>query len=611
MGLWLTVLAVLSATACSEDEAPPDPPPTEEPPPPTVNTKSYTNPLRATIPGGGLVENCPDPTIIRGQQPGDTAWYIYCTMDPLNAQDKDSEGKLKQHLIPTLKSMDLVEWTYAGDAFSAPPDWAQPGTDLWAPEIEYFGGKYHLYYSVVDTKAGGYAIGVATSEGPLGPWTHAAQPVVEPHEPPCCGGERRWTIDPEVITDAEGARYIYYGSYYGGVSVRRLSEDGLTSDPYTQVEVTVANRYEATSIIPHDGYYYLLASSTDCCVGPLTGYSVFAGRSRSPYGPFVDREGIRLTDARVGGTPVLGLNGNRWVGTGHTTVLTDSGGQQWLLYHAVDRDHPYLGTEPGQERFTQRFLLMDALDWVDGWPTVRGGLWASDTEQPAPATQPNEISRYKMVAAKEAEPGAAIASASDEFDGATLSGQWTWIRPPSANDFGLGQGGLRMNTQAADLHGGNNTASVLTEPVPSGDYLVETKLTLNLPPVSCCHNFVQAGLVIHGDDDHYVKLVHFSFWETRQIAFAKESPAPGPDLPFYGETFGGPATETVWLRIVRRAQGSQELYTAYSSINGTSWTRAGTWMHQLGPSARIGLVSMSGAGFTATFDYVRVYGLKE
>jgi arabinan endo-1,5-alpha-L-arabinosidase len=608
MGLWLTVCAVLSATGCSEEEKPSVPPP---PPAPTENTKSYTNPLRAVIPGGGTVDNCPDPTIIRGQQEGDTAWYVYCTMDPLNAQDTDGTGKLKQHLIPMLKSTDLVSWTYAGDAFTAPPDWAQPTTDLWAPEVEYFGGKYHLYYSVTDSKVGGYAIGVATSEGPLGPWTHAAKPAVEPHEPPCCANDRRWTIDPEILTTEDGARYIYYGSYFGGISVRRLSEDGLTSDPYTQVEVTVANRYEAATIIPRDGYYYLLASATDCCVGPLTGYSVFAGRSRSPTGPFVDREGIRLTDARVGGTPVLGLNGNRWVGTGHTTVLTDTGGQQWMLYHAVDRDQPYLGTAPGQSRFTRRFLMMDALDWVEGWPTVRGGQWASDTEQPAPASQANEVSRYKPVLAKEAEPGALIASASDEFDAPALSGQWTWVRPPSADGFGLEQGGFRMNTQAADLHGGSNSASVLTEAAPSGDFLVETKLTLNLPPVSCCHNFVQAGLVIHGDDDHYVKLVHFSNWETRQIAFAKEYPSPGPDLPFYGETFGGPAAETVWLRIVRRAQGGQELYTAYSSINGTAWSRAGTWMHQLGANARIGLVSMSGAGFAAHFDYVRVYGLKE
>ena len=31
--------------------------------------------------------------------------------------------------------------------------------------------------------------------------------------------------------------------------------------------------------------------------------------------------------------------------------------------------------------------------------------------------------------------------------------------------------------------------------------------------------------------------------------------------------------------------------------------------HQLGQAARIGLVAMGGAGFTALFDYVRVYEL--
>jgi arabinan endo-1,5-alpha-L-arabinosidase len=37
--------------------------------------------------------------------------------------------------------------------------------------------------------------------------------------------------------------------------------------------------------------------------------------------------------------------------------------------------------------------------------------------------------------------------------------------------------------------------------------------------------------------------------------------------------------------------------------------RGGVWTHQLGDSARIGLVSMGGASFVANFDYVRVYKL--
>lgn len=602
-GRWFGALFML-AMACTQAPSTQEP----SPQPPTLNDKSYTNPLKISVPGGGVVENCPDPTIIHGKQPGDESWYMYCTSDPLNDQDKDASGVYKQHLIATLKSADLVDWTYVGDALPALPGWAAANADIWAPEIEFFGNQYHLYFTATETLEGGSAIGVATSDSPTGPWTVTAKPVVEPHEAPCCGGSKRWVYDPEVLVTESGDKYIYYGSYYGGISVRKLSDDGLTSDPYSQVEVTVANRYEAASIIQHGDYYYLLGSSGDCCNGALTGYSVFAGRSKDPWGPFVDREGVRLTYNRVGGTPVLGLNGNRWVGPGHNGVFTDFGGQDWLVYHAVDRDNPYFAPPPSGERLIKRHVMMDPLDWVDGWPTVRGGAGASDTEQPAPAARSGEKSRYLAFPLGGPALGEMLTASSDEFTGSELGARWTWIRPPDTGGFAVENGALHFNTQAKDLHEDSNNASVLTEPAPAGNYVVETRLTLNLPPVSCCHNFVQAGIVIHGDDDHYVKLVHFSNWETRQIAFAKE--VGKENFPRYGETMGGPADETVWLRIVKRDVGGDEQYTAYSSRDDSTWSRAGTWTHKLGPAAKIGLVSMSGDGFTATFDYVRVYALK-
>ncbi|MDY7231017.1 family 43 glycosylhydrolase [Hyalangium rubrum] len=607
-------MLALLATACADDQlVPPPGPPVPEPEPElTLVAKSYTNPLQISIPSGGQVENCPDPTVIRGQTEGDTAWYMFCTADPLNDEDRDNADAYKEHLIPILKSDDLVDWTYVGDALAERPSWARPDSDIWAPEVVYFSNKYYLYYTVPDVLEGGSAIGVATSDSPVGPWTHSAKPAVEPHESPCCGDSRRWVFDPEVIVDAKGDKYIYYGSYFGGISVRKLSADGLTSDPFSQVEVAVSNRYEAPSVIQHGGYYYLLASATDCCKGPLTGYSVFAGRSKDPWGPFVDRDGVRLTTNRVGGTPVLGLNGNKWVGPGHNTIVTDFGGQDWILYHAIDRQRPYLAPMPNGDLPPRRQALMDALDWVDGWPVARGGFGASDTEQPAPAAQPGQKSRYQLVVARQDEPGAAIPSATDEFSGLTVGTQWGWVRAPVGPFAGVSEGQLHLNTQNADLFEGNNSAAILWQPAPSGNYLVETKLHMNLPPTSCCFNFVQAGLLIHSDDDNYVKLVHFSNWETRQIAFAKELGPVVPDrYPRYGETFGGPAGETVWLRIARRTQGDEELYTAYSSLDGTLWSRAGTWTHKFGEDARIGLVSMSGTGFTASFDYVRVYTLKD
>jgi arabinan endo-1,5-alpha-L-arabinosidase len=256
---------------------------------------------------------------------------------------------------------------------------------------------------------------------------------------------------------------------------------------------------------------------------------------------------------------------------------------------------------------------MDALDWVEEWPVVRGGQGASDAEQPAPAGNAEHAkSSYTMVLAKQDEPGAPIPAASDEFNGTEPGAQWSWVRPPPPDGFGLEEGSFRFNTQAADVFEDVDNASILWEQAPTGNYLVETKLKLNLPPEGCCHNFVQAGLLIHSDEDNYVKLIQYSYWDTRQVAFAKEVGPGGPArYPRYGETVGGPADETLWLRVARRTVGLEEYFTAYSSRDGTSWSRAGTWTHKLGTGARIGLVSQSGAGFVAHFDYVRVFELKD
>src|SRR5688572_25563275 len=180
----------------------------------------YTNPLPVHIPTGGMVESCADPSIIYGN---DGYWYMYCTTDPLNGNDKTGNN-FNFRLIPILRSSDLVNWTYMGDAFSARPGWVADDAGLWAPEIRYFNSQYYLYYTApwTDLPGGGSAIGVATSPGPLGPWTDSGGPVVEPHAPPCCPGDRRWVFDPEIV-HVGAVKYIFYGSYFGGISSRLLS----------------------------------------------------------------------------------------------------------------------------------------------------------------------------------------------------------------------------------------------------------------------------------------------------------------------------------------------------------------------------------------------------
>ncbi len=233
-----------------------------------ADADSYTNPLKPQVPGDGIVESCADPSIIRG---ADTFWYIYCTKDPLNDDDRNSAGEFNFRNMPILRSADLVNWTYAGDVFSTAnfPSWVEPTAGLFAPEIVFNNGKYYLYYTVTDTKPatsgapncnGDSAIGVATSTSPTGPWTAANTPVVEPRYNGAARefGSREcnffWTYDPEVNADETGQKYMFYGSYYGGIFARRLSTDYLTTDPASAVQITIANRYEGAEIVEYQGF---------------------------------------------------------------------------------------------------------------------------------------------------------------------------------------------------------------------------------------------------------------------------------------------------------------------------------------------------------------------
>jgi arabinan endo-1,5-alpha-L-arabinosidase len=557
----------------------------------------YANPLDLRLPGDAQAESCADPDVLQvpATGAGPATWYLYCTTDALT-DERDQSGALVFHTIPMYSSTDLTHWAYVGDAFPTQPAWVTGG--VWAPEISYRDGRYLLYYTASETRrpdgsaGGGSAIGVAVSDSPTGPFVDTGIAVVEP------AASGRWQFDAEVVT-TDDASYVYFG----GIFARQLAPDGLTSLPATETPIAIDNRYEGTVMVEHDGWWYFLGSATNCCNGPLTGYAVFAARSRSPLGPFVDRAGVSLLAGRVGGTPVLAQNGNRWVGTGHNTVFTDFSGQDWTIYHAVDSANPYYAGEVG---YTKRPALLDPLDWKDGWPVVRGGFGPSDEPQPGPAAQPGQVGAYEPEFLPPVRVGKRFAALTDNFGGKRLSGQWTWVRPEAA-EFTLDHSRLIWQTQAADLHPpAAPLASVLTEPAPAGDYVVDTRVTMSTPAEGCCQNYVQGGLVIYGDDGNYVKLASVSIVNTRQTEFGKNvSPVPA-GYPGYGNTVVGPAGASTWLRIVHR----DGLYTAYTSLDGRRWDTGGTWAHDLGATPRIGLVSLGGAGFTSSFDWVRVSALR-
>jgi arabinan endo-1,5-alpha-L-arabinosidase len=594
----ITLLLALPLIATAADTASP--------------TRAYHNPLTVRLASGEPAQNCADPAVLRDPRAETPTWYLYCTSDPVSKAERDPterDGGWNFRMIPIYRSTDLVHWDFVADAFSdRPAGLAAPTSGLWAPEPEYLNGRYYLYFTVTDVVdahspepgcGNDSAIGVATAESPAGPWRASTTPVVPPRRAgPGC--KFHWTFDPKVIED-EGRKYLYYGSYGGGIWVQRLSADGLRAEG-TPRQVGANGRYEGAEVKRRDGWWYLFASSTDCCNGPLTGYAVYVGRARSPEGPFLDRYGNDMAKGRAGGTPLLLQNGNRWVGVGHNTVFTDAAGQWWTIYHGVDVNDPFFSAK---DKLTRRLALLDRIDWLDGWPVAGGGHAPTDQAMPAPLTGDKvQGEAGPLVVPAMPVPRARLAW-QDDFRGAHLNPRWNWLRPRARDEWSLGRAGLVLPTQDADLYIDRNTASVLQAALPAGDYRIEAEIRLDAPE-DCCATAVQAGLVVMRDDDNYVKLVEMAREGLRQVEFAKEMAPVEQYHPRYGNTLAGTPGATTWLRLdVHREQG-RERYTAYSSQDGRSWVGGGTWVHRLGSEARLGLVAMGGAGRRATFVRVAV-----
>ena len=571
--------------------------------------QTYSNPLTLNLTGSLHGVSCADPAIYKDQSAGADTWYLYCTSDALYSGDPNP------HYISIYSSTDLVNWTYVRDAFTALPAWAKvSGASLWAPAIKYFNGQYYLYYAASATSlaGNGSAIGVGTSSSPAGPFVDAGSPVVAPQlATNCCSGAYRSTIDPDEIQDASGQRYILFGSFVGGLYVRKLSSDGLTSDAASEQQIAVDNRYEGGNWWVRDGYYYLFASSTNCCNGPLSGYSVYVGRATTPMGPYVDQAGIAMTAANPGGTPVLQMNGNSIVGPGGNVVFTDEAGQDYILYHGILAASPYY---TGSVGYTARPGFIDALDWVNGWPVTRGGFGPSDADapQPAPVAQPGGTTSYTVTTAVADASRTQLSAFSDEFNSSAMGAQWSFLHQTPS--YQLTGSSYQVNSVAYDPIGGMSNVPLLAETAPQGDYMIETKLDLNLPTSGTGADFAQAGVLLYKDDNNFVRADMYSNNDTRQIEFIKAETAQQSGYPTWGATYVGPPQITTqvsaWLRIVKRNVDGQEHYTAYSSADGVAWTRSGTWVHALGSQAKICLYAGNRSGFTASFDYVRVSTLQ-
>jgi arabinan endo-1,5-alpha-L-arabinosidase len=300
-------------------------------------------------------------------------YYVFATTS--NA----AEGQL-----PIRCSNDLLTWKLCGHVFDRIPAWIQtisPGTKaLWAPDISWFNGKYHLYYaySLFGVNTSGIALATNETLDPGNPkyhWRDEGLVLQSTRE------DNFNAIDPNIVLDGNGQPWLSFGSFWSGIKMRRIDvTTGKPSDGDPTL-YSLASRakpenasppkpglpadweaIEAPFVVHHGDYFYLFVSFDLCCRGTKSSYRTMVGRATHVTGPYVDEDGKPML--KGGGTQLLWPN-SRWLGPGGESVLPRPEGDI-LVFHAYDA----VSGKPA--------LQISSLIWQNGWPhSVLGNIGES------------------------------------------------------------------------------------------------------------------------------------------------------------------------------------------------------------------------------------------
>src|ERR1051325_3659392 len=230
-----------------------------------------------------------------------------------------------------------------------------------APDVIHIGDRYYLYIAANIGAQPKAAINMIWSktldpDSPDYKWEEGG--VVASSD----GVEDSNAIDPGIFLDAATGRlWLVYGSYFGYIRLVELNPKTGTRLNPKDTPVNLAVNCEASYMMYHEGWYYLLATHGSCCRGADSGYNIRVGRSRKVTGPFLDAEGI---DMIQGGGKLLIGSGGRVVGAGHFGLLDPGDGvQKFSLHWEADLD-----------RGGASVLDIRPLLWKDGWPVAGANM---------------------------------------------------------------------------------------------------------------------------------------------------------------------------------------------------------------------------------------------
>lgn len=278
------------------------------------NGATYTNPVKTTM---GEMVRIADPFVYEK----DGTYYLTGTTATAEAAGFDY-----------YTSKDLVVWEYKGELFRKEADHFGVGA-FWAPEVEYYNGKFYMTYSCLDAKRGILLSCLAVSETPQGPFKELYTPWFD------LGHS---AIDCNIFVDDDKDRtpYLYFsknghqdGYGYGENYVVQLTPDlskfvgepvlvSRASQEWEKARWEVNRCNEGVFAFKHKGTYYMTYSAND------TGFEYYGtgvATAKHPLGPWVKSETNPLMTTDLS---------NGVSSPGHSSmVMSPNGKEMFIVYH--------------------------------------------------------------------------------------------------------------------------------------------------------------------------------------------------------------------------------------------------------------------------------------
>jgi GH43 family beta-xylosidase len=318
---------VVISIACREDEGNP-------PNPPAVDTQ-FSNPL---------LTSAPDPWV---EQHGEWYYFTHTTGNNIRLYRTNAMSALPQAEAKTI-------WS--------PPATGMNSKNIWAPEIQYIGGKWYFYYAADDGENRNHRMWVLENDSPdpfTGSWTDVGKLSLP---------EDKWAIDGSAFEHG-GELYFVWSGWQGDINVQQdiyivkmsdpLTPDGpatILSSPTLEWEkagdTPLIN--EAPQFLAKDDKVFIVYSASGCWTDDYTLGILTADADSDLLNP------ISWTKSA---TPVFVKNPDgQAFGPGHNSFFTSPDGtENWILYHA----NPSAGQGCGNKRSTR----MQKFTWnEDGTP---------------------------------------------------------------------------------------------------------------------------------------------------------------------------------------------------------------------------------------------------